>query len=108
MKEMKTTVKGMVKRGLVLCMVGVLALGMVACGGAKDKKSTSTQPKTKTGSGMSIGKKSGIQNQGNTVQDQKDMKKGNQTSEITSGQKSGLNKESEKTEQNSITENKTN
>ena len=46
MKETKTTVKGMVKRGLVLCMIGVMALGMVACGG-KDKKSTSTQPKTK-------------------------------------------------------------
>ena len=48
MKESKTTVKGMVKRGLVLCMVGVMALGMVACGGSKEKKSNSTQPKTKT------------------------------------------------------------
>ena len=57
MKETKTTVKGMVKRGLVLCMIGVMALGMVACGG-KDKKSTSTQPKTKTESSKSTGKKS--------------------------------------------------
>ena len=57
MKETKTTVKGMVKRGLVLCMIGVMALGMVACGG-KDKKSTSTQPKTKTESSKSTVKKS--------------------------------------------------
>ena len=58
MKETKTTVKGMVKRGLVLCMVGVMAFGMVACGGNKDKKSTTTQPKTKTESSKSTGKKS--------------------------------------------------
>ncbi len=58
MKETKTTVKGMVKRGLVLCMVGVMALGMVACGGSKDKKSTSTQPKAKTESNTSAGKNS--------------------------------------------------
>ena len=48
MKEIKTTVKGKVKRGLVLCMVGVMLFGTVACGGSKDKKSSSAKSKTKT------------------------------------------------------------
>ena len=41
------TWKGFLKKGLVFCMIGVMALGLVACGG-KDKKSDTKVPKTQT------------------------------------------------------------
>lgn len=56
MSDNKKTVKGFLKKGFVFCMIGVMALGMVACGG-EDKKSTSTQPKTKTESNQPTHKK---------------------------------------------------
>ena len=39
--------KGFLKKGLVFCMIGVMALGLVACGG-KDKKSVTKASKTQT------------------------------------------------------------
>ncbi len=41
------TWKGFLKKGLVFCMIGVMAIGLVACGG-KDKKSDTKAPKTQT------------------------------------------------------------
>lgn len=43
----KKKLKGTLKKGLVFCMIGVMALGMVACGG-KNKKSDTKTPKTQT------------------------------------------------------------
>ena len=43
----KRSWKGFAKKGLIICIIGVMALGLVACGG-KDKKSVSKEPKTQT------------------------------------------------------------
>ena len=36
-REMKKTTRGFIKKGLVFCVVGVMALSMVACSGHKKK-----------------------------------------------------------------------
>lgn len=45
--SLKRSWKGLVKKGLLFCIIGVMAMSMVACGG-KDKKSKSKEPKVQT------------------------------------------------------------
>ena len=46
-REMKKTTRGFIKKGLVFCVVGVMAFSMVACSGHK-KKAAGSESKTKT------------------------------------------------------------
>ena len=58
MKDKKNMKNGFLKKGLVLCLVGAIAFGMMACG-SSNKKKDSTQAKVKTESNKeqgSIGK----------------------------------------------------
>ena len=45
-REMKKTTRGFIKKGLVFCVVGVMALSMVACSGHK-KKAREASPRQK-------------------------------------------------------------
>ena len=47
MKDKKTMKNGFAKKGLVLCLAGVMAFGMMACGNS-DKKKGVTQREVKT------------------------------------------------------------
>ena len=39
------TGKGIVKKGMIFCVAGVMALGMIACTGGKSGGAQETQPK---------------------------------------------------------------
>lgn len=54
MKDKKIIKGGFLKKGLVLCLVGAMAFGMMACG-SSNKKKDSTQTKVKTESNKEQG-----------------------------------------------------
>lgn len=54
MKDMKNMKNGFLKKGLVLCLIGAMAFGMMACG-SSNKKKDSTQTKVKTESNKEQG-----------------------------------------------------
>ena len=43
----RKTGKGILKQGMIFCVVGVMALGMIACTGGKSKGAEEAQPKSK-------------------------------------------------------------
>ena len=49
MKDMREIKNGLVKKGLVFCLAGVLAFGMMACGGKDKKDGTKAEVKTEAG-----------------------------------------------------------
>ncbi len=46
MKDMKGIKNGFAKKGFVCCLAGILAFGMMACGGKDKKDSTKAEVKT--------------------------------------------------------------
>ena len=49
----RKTGKGILKQGMIFCVAGVMALGMIACTGEKSKGAEEAQPKSKVESSQS-------------------------------------------------------
>ena len=49
----RKTGKGILKQGMIFCVAGVMALGMIACTGGKSKGAEEAQPKSKVESSQS-------------------------------------------------------
>ena len=49
----RKTGKGILKQGMIFCVAGVMALGMIACTGGKSKGAEDAQPKSKEESSQS-------------------------------------------------------
>ena len=49
----RKTGKGILKQGMIFCVAGVMALGMIACTGGKSKGAEDAQPKSKVESSQS-------------------------------------------------------
>ena len=48
MRDKKMNIRGYVKKGMIFCTIGVLAMGMVACSSGKKSSSSGTKAKSQT------------------------------------------------------------
>ena len=58
MRDKKMNIRGYVKKGMIFCTIGVLAMGMVACSSGKKSSSSGTKAKSQTESTKSNDSKS--------------------------------------------------